>query len=334
MPVLFMDSAAGGDGEDKWDTFQPASVQSSGSVTDRPFYRVLDSPGDGWSKDIPATDSALVGWWGRVSGSPDNDASIRTFEIFNEASVEQVLTFPSGGAVRVRMGNGSGPEIATSAAGVIQANEWHHFQYRTVLDDTEGELQIWVDGVLVLDFVGATCDSGSPDVTGVRWGNTNSFEISWDGSDFFMAATDTPFGVSHVAFSLPDADGDNTDLTASETGDNYEMVNENPPDGDATYVFGDTEGDFDLYEMDNLPAGNFSVLAVQSVIHARKAGTGDRSMRPVLRVGSSNYTGEDVGLDDDYEAHIQIFQDSPDTSEPWTPAEVNALEVGLEVRNA
>lgn len=334
MTVLFMDSANGNDGATRWTTYGPATVLAGESPTGRAVYRLPSSTVSGLARSIPGTTSVLVSWYGRMQASgSDASTNAQQFQLFSGGTVRISLTHPADGAVRVRQGNGNGTILDTSGIGVIIPQTWHHYQVRAVLrNDSSGRIEVWVDGVQVINFTGSNA-AAIVDVDSVRFGRTTAG--SWDVSDISIHDSTTPIGVNMVWDMLPTGVGNNTDLSQEpNSGANWEKVDEPTPDGDTTYVYGDTEGDFDTYQMADLPAGTWNVLAVQTILNARKSDAGARFMRPVLRSGGVNYTGTSVPVADSYAASVEIFENDPDTSTAWTSSAVDALEVGPEVRDS
>src|SRR5690606_26273973 len=130
-------------------------------------------------------------------------------------------------------------------------------------------------------------------------------------SDIVISSASTPVGPATVWLHLPDGDGDHTDLTPSSGPDNYAMVDENPPDGDTTYVYGDTDGEYDLYALSDLPAGTWEVLAVQTVIDARTDDGGARNLIPVLKTNGSEHRGTSTPVSASYATHLEVWETNP-----------------------
>lgn len=335
MSVLFMDSANGNDVAARWSSAIAVSIQSSESPTNRSVYRCATNNSTLLARTIPPTTSVLVSFKGRISAlGGDNSTTYRPFQIWAGGSARLTLTHPADGSVRIRQGGGSSAVLATSAAGVVSADTWHHYECRVVLrNDSSGVVQVWVDGVQVINYSGPTAASVLA-VDSIEFSRVNSTQSPWDICDISIHDRSTPIGVNMVWDMLPTAAGASTGLSQSAAGSNYDKVNEATPDGDTTYVYGDTEGQYDTYAMADLPAGSWTVHAVQTVMHAKKSDSGTRFFRPVLRSDGTDYVGTSVAVAESYVAYTEIFEADPATSDPWTDSAVNALQVGPEVRDS
>src|SRR5690606_14181121 len=211
----------------------------------------------------------------------------------------------------------------------------HDFEVAATIDDSNGLVQVWVDGVKVIDFSGDTRNGGTAAIDTVRWGRTLSGGPGpYRFSDIVIDSGISLKGPTRVLDSYPSADGANTDLTSSGEGDNYEMVNEATPDGDSSYVSGDTEGQKDTYALDNPVPEGYEVLAVQVSHYSRKADSGTRFARPVIRSGGTDYGGASEDMAESYTTYRDTWTTDPDTSEAWTRSGRNAIEAGVEVRDS
>ena len=124
-----------------------------------------------------------------------------------------------------------------------------------------------------------------------------------------------------VGSGFTGSDGDSTD--------NYLLVDEVPPSG-ADYVSSSTIGAQDLYTMSNLPAAAGEIIAVAPTLFAAKDEVGPRQVKPLIR-STTTVAGAGMNLDFAYAQKQVIHSVNPDTGLPWTMAEVNAVQVGVEV---
>jgi hypothetical protein len=332
-----MDSANGGDVASRWSS-ATLSIIAGASPSGRAAYRLTNSTGQTLGKNIPDTASLLVGWKGRLSAlNNDNSGNTALFAIRSDSGSLTHLTFCtlSTGVVRIRRGTATGTILADSAIGIVSVDTWHHFEIRATIADSGGRVEVWVDDVKVIDFTGDTRNGGTKtDIDNTGYGRT--LGGNWDLSDISIASETTNYGVTMVAMSLPSGNGNSSGLTGSDANqvDNYLHVDEATPDGNTSYVAGDTEGQKDTYALADLPSGTWDVIAVQTVLNAIKSDAGTRFMRPVLRSGTTDYPGASVAVAESYLSYLEVFTTDPDTAAAWTQSGVNALEVGPEVRDS
>lgn len=122
------------------------------------------------------------------------------------------------------------------------------------------------------------------------------------------------------------------------------MTVDGPYDGDLSYIYSDTPADQSVFEQNNLPATltppAIEKITVQALV--KNYGIATAQGHVVLKSGGTSYLGGTstlpLSLPDDGDWHIwaQEFLNDPNVgwpsgdpaATPWTPAEVNAIEVG------
>jgi len=132
-------------------------------------------------------------------------------------------------------------------------------------------------------------------------------------------------GPIKIANLKPDGAGDRTELTANPAGNNWERVSDG---SDATYVEGGS-GDGDLYTFDDLSSSD-DVLGVVQYWRAFDSEGGGITGRAISQVGGTEYDGDAKIMPGSVATHVQPWDVNPDTSQPWTPAEVDGAEFGVE----
>ena len=339
MAVLFMDSANGNDGASRWFGYGVQGILPTASPSGRAAYDIRNNNSHQllYNYPTPPTD-ALIGFYGRMTVSLNNDnsadAQLLRFQ-GPTGTVHMVMTIDSNGAIHGRLGAGNGANQVQSANGVITLDIWHHFEVYCSVNDSGGRFRVMIDGVQAFDFTGDTRNGGSDTTVGaVRVGrNVNG---QWHVSDLRISNSATNLGVTTVWMSLPNGNGNTSGMMGSDGNqtDNYLLVDEATPNGDTDYVFSDTEGVFDLYQLSDLPSGTWDVLAVQSTFNTRTSDGGSKFVRPVFRSGGSNATGASQLVPASYLSRMEVFEQNPVGPTAWTQPNFNSLEVGPEVRDS
>lgn len=322
MSLLFADSfdgvIAGGAKWDDWNTDNEihSDYGRNGTkgmlVTDRSA-----SPIVAFKSLAPSTNRVTAGAWvycHNPSGGPGTN--------------DEVFRFDSGdGSVVVTWGASltrfqlSGSGLATQeigSAGTGQRLTWIFLEL------------MWEPGVAVeVRANGASLFSGTPGGSGTP----HSFRIRrqslrWRVEDLYIidssGTVNSFLGPIKIANLKPDGAGSRTELTPEPSGNNWERVSDG---SDATYVEGDP-GDGDLYTFGDLPSSDDIHGVVQFWRGYDPAGT--ITGRAISRVGSTEYDGDDKAMPGSAFTHIQPWDVSPDTGQPWTPAEVDGAEFGVE----
>jgi hypothetical protein len=325
----WLDSAHGGDGASRWTGFSVNSTLSGVTPSGRDAYRI--STAGPVSLSIPDSASVVVGWKGRLSVLSQDGATFNEMLRITRGSTGINLGVTSSGAVTIRQNSGGGTLLATSAGAPIVVNAWHDWEIRVTLAAATGRCEVWVNGVKHIDFTGDTITSGSLDINTVRFGRVNTG--NWDFADIVIDAATVPKGPTMVHYAVPTADGFHIDLAVVGAANRWQAVSEKPPNGDTSYIHGDTEGQKGTFEVGAVPSG-FDVLAVQVTHNTRKTDSGVRFVRPILRSGGVDYPGPSESMLESYRSYRESWVEDPDTAAAWTETGRNAVEVGVEIRDS
>lgn len=114
----------------------------------------------------------------------------------------------------------------------------------------------------------------------------------------------------------------------------YVDVDEIGPPDDNDFISSDTAGQVELFAMSNLsaPAQNLTPVAVFVSSRARVGAGGPQNIKPGLRTGGANFYGANItGLSAGFSnTKPQGWQTNPNTSSPWSVADIQNLEVGFQ----
>ena len=132
---------------------------------------------------------------------------------------------------------------------------------------------------------------------------------------------------------LPNGNGSLSELVGSDSNstDNYLLVDEATPDGDATYVYSETANKTDLYTITDttIPVG-MKITRVWAECVAKDPDAGNIAM--VIKSGATTSVGSSQQLSAAYSLikSAEYFVD-PDDSAEWTETSLNAIEAGVKV---
>lgn len=244
------------------------------------------------------------------------------------------------GAIVVQ-NNGAG-DVAQTADSVLLKNQWHHIQVRVLVDGTNGEVEIRVDGAIVLNVSGIDTlgNSAAAEFGRWQWGGLTGGNYNIYVDDLLLIEVDatTPNtlpGVCKIETLTPDGNGNYSQLTGqdADSTDNYLNVDEAPSlDGDTTYNGSATTGDQDTYDFTTLASTVGTILAVVPAFYVRKTDAAAKSIRTVGRRSSTDFAGSDLVLTETYGILEDVFNQDPVAAAAWTIANVNLTEFGVEVR--
>jgi len=337
MALLWMDGFEMGDHAVRYTTIG-AGVTTSTTGTRFSYGRSITS-NTGGNTVVQRVFSAqvtrmLLGFAFFSSGGNDSNEILA---LLGDAGATSHLFFKSmvNGAIQVYRGNLS-TLIASSAVGAVAANVWSYVEISATISDTTGNVQVRLNGTEVINFTGDTRNAGtlqSLDTVSVRQHSTTSqarFDDLYVCDDTGPAPWNTFLGDVRVVTLSPTGPGNSTGLTPS-VAPNWGCVDEQPYSA-TDFVSSAVAGTKDTYACADLPAGSTTVYGVQLNTIAKKSDAGARSLKNVVRSGGVDYSDSVAQVmatsDNSYRTLRSV---DPSTSAAWTPAAVNAMEIGVEV---
>lgn len=260
-------------------------------------------------------------WGGAVTGS---ETSARELVVFRTSSGQGILRlYQTGSAPNKYFQYWSGSAwVDIGAALTITTSNGRTLDVGCKIDSTVGRFVLFVDGIAVRELTGNTdfFSAGVDYVTIQYWGNTNERRVS----ECIISTTST-VGMRLATISAT-ANGDEVDWTGIFSDVNAALIN------DSTMISSGTSGEEECFAMSDLstPASLLQPLAVIVSSRAKNSPTGPQNLQSLVRTGGSNFTSSNFpGLSTSFENGFQtVWELNPNTSALWTPAEVNALQVG------
>jgi hypothetical protein len=247
--------------------------------------------------------------------------------------------YASDGSLAVVCENSPEVVLGRTAPDVIRQDNWYFVEWQATIGAT-GAVTVRVNNVVVLAVTGVNTVGGattSPypaDLRAVGFHCGSNEE--WLMDDLYIldstgaAPCNTFLGDCRVEYLKPRAAGTYQQWpTVVGAGSHWLAVNDNAiPDEDGTYVESITPGqrDTNLYQPTGLPSG--PIFGAQLSLHARKADIGPRSIAHVVNgnTGPVQFPSAET-----YWYHHQMYMTNPATGNPWTIAEINAIDAGVTV---
>lgn len=307
------------------------------------FLRLSDAE---MIKAFEVKDELIVGFAWKV----EEAAPLRTIcqflydDHFGTQSTHLSVYMTGDGAVSVGYFTGAGTAQPTklfdSGPNILFPNVWHYIEVRVKFGASTGEIQVRVDGQTCVSGVGRTTNTDAPALCNMfRLGtfyleDNNTAETFVD--DLYILDTEgTEFNdflgdvVIHTV--MPNEDGSLNQL--SQFGGSlakYTAVDDIPPDGDTSYVFGNTIGQQERYGVDPLPTNVINVLAVSVHARVKKDAAGASGLKLLARVDGVNEIGPTEPVTTQYVTRAMMLERAPGGS-AWTKAKAEAMEIGFEV---
>lgn len=259
------------------------------------------------------------------------------FQLNLGTSAQIFVGFLDTGTIQVRRGAANGTVIA-SFPFAFSNFVWNHWQIKIVIGNgTTGEIRIRKDGDPDDTFFATnidTQDAALDSADNIWVGNWSGYHDSFidDIMIYDNSGTEINDWVGDIrAYTLlPESNGDVTDFVP-KTGTNFEMVDEQTPDGDITYNYSSTPGATDLFNIQDLTADPATIFAVTVNVVTKKSDAGVRKGTCVMKSGGITDEGTTTVLPSSYDSIQKTYTVDPATGNLWTKVGVNGIQAGYKV---
>ena len=294
----------------------------SANVLNYPFGPTVDNPYIGVSFWRKYENEPSAGTWLVIIGDAVPNTSVPS------SSASHVgLLIQAAGALEVKRAAGI---VVDTLPGVISGGVWQHYEFRVFIDHSAGTMELWIDGIKVVDETGIdTRDTGSQ-TTVVFNGNTGAVN-SYIDDIVLSKALSAPValtGVHRIHTLLADGNGTNTAWTGTST-DVDDPIGAS--DGDSTFAVSNTINAKQDYTFADLTESPATIFGVQVTTEARKTDAGVVGITPYVISNAVTDNGTEFGTTEAYGSKQDIYELNPDGAVAWTEATVNAVIAGHEI---
>jgi len=347
MTLLFMDGFDHHQSDmaliSKWDTCPSPQYFSCGTAYARPGsigvnpqgLQIADESGSSnLQKYLTESSTLIAGFAFRSSDSnnPSYDAN-QPFMAFMAGGTIQIGLWLMGDlCINLRLGGGT---YIGSTLPIIRY-AWNYIEIKVLFSPTVGTAEVRLNGDPILAVTGInTSASGGTTGSRILFDAVNNDHNVYLDDVYVCNGLGTKnndfLGPVRIATIRPNAAGFSTDFTPS-AGANFECVDDVNTVGTATYNSHDVVGEKDSYNLDAIPEAGTTIHGIAVNSNMKKSDSGVRSAHPLVRVNSTDYSlGSSNVLAEGWEIRQDILEINPDDSADWEDADINALEVGVEV---
>jgi hypothetical protein len=240
------------------------------------------------------------------------------------------------------------PPVSTvigTAVGVITPGNWHVIECKFIVASSpNGSVEVYVDGVQVLNLTGINTSYFGTNVLGLTWAGayTTGAAPSGTGEDYaayddlylFQVDANTPndyLGTSYRVESLPPNGDDTVQWDQTGGGSHYQDVDENPASS-TDNVYTSTDAEVEMFDMTNstLVKYTHAVKVEVEAIDNIDAGANNIDVR-IDSNGTVSETNHNVTNTGAYAVFTHLEgADDPDTGSAWSIAAINALKIGIQ----
>lgn len=221
-----------------------------------------------------------------------------------------------------------------TATVAVPLNIWTHVEFRVKIHNTDGEVDIYINGVLDASETAVDTREASDDCQTFLWwceGVTGRFPSNWRIADLVIHQRSGPIGDCGVFYCPPTSDGSDQDLTPSSGSDHFAMVDEIGADENTTYNESDgTPGDRDDYAHSTTLTLQ-SVVAVCAYARLEKTAMGGAAFMLGIEHDTAEAQSGSLILFEDYKNFHHIEETNPSTASVWEVDEAEEALVSIEV---
>jgi hypothetical protein len=262
--------------------------------------------------------------------------AITTIELFDGATKGINITihphnYPS--IITLSLGDTT---LATYSSSTLLLDTWYYLEMKVFCHPTSGTVEVRIDGKTIILLAGINTQAGA---------NTYhdkvriSLYLKQFLDDFYICdATGSGVngfqGICRIIGLFPSADTEIVDWTPNSGTTHYNRVDENPADGNTTYISSSTQTDTDLFTYPSLINydGNGEILGIQLNTEASlSAGDSIILESPIVSNGATDLGPDYTLTSSSYYEYQHISEFDPNTNQPWTAAGLNAAQIGVRV---
>lgn len=281
-----------------------------------------------------AYNTLVLGFAYRLTGLPTSDSTTPKFGFLYGADAQTTAIIREDGSIDVYRGWSTGTLLGSSDPDVVAIGDWQYFEFKVYIHDSAGTYEVRLNESTVVSGSGvdtkalSTAGANNVQLIGppAATGNIYIDDLYIDDNDFH--------GDCRVDCLWPSGSGNYAQWTPVPSGtNNYANVDDgNSLDDDTTYNVTDVVNEIDSFAYDNLDATGSDIKAVAINIAGRKDDAGQRKVRGICRMDSTDYTGGEDILYNYYKVRQYIWENPPDApSESWAESDVNGAEFGAKL---
>jgi hypothetical protein len=285
-----------------------------------------------WLKNFPAALSEYFMQFAFYCTYGGNAGPI--IRLRNGGATLATVQFPGDNTFKLYVGDSA--TLVGSTGALFSGGIWYTLEIHHKVASSGGVIELRVNGITLISFTGNTNPGGLNTVNNICSSNLsggNSQSLIYD--DIIVNDTTGPVNNSwvngaRIILLRPNGAGTYSQLAPS-SGANYACVNEMPPSM-TSYVLGNVNGLKDTYAFPDVAADGRIIQAIKVDNFALKTGApATNNLKGVIRTNGGDYVGSNLAVPTAMAMLPTYWELNPATGQPFTVAEINALEAGAQL---
>ena len=275
-------------------------------------------------------------WYLEFAALTTSGANMAVMQMRDGSSQQNSIVFNvATGKVQLRRGDHNGTVLAESTNVFSLGGNWFDLAVKAVTSNSTGAAYlVYVNGNLEISYASGndTANTANSYANAVGFGSASGGNVFID--DLVISDSALLLTRPHVVYLLPDGNGNESDFVGSDgnSTNNYDLVNDTLIQS-TNYTQSGTVNDNDLYTLANLGYTPDVIHAVTVSNYLWKNGAGARQLRNLIRTGGVDYESAIINPSATPIIYNTNYELNPGTAAAWTPTEVNALEIGVNVES-
>ena len=124
-----------------------------------------------------------------------------------------------------------------------------------------------------------------------------------------------------------------TELTPNSGGTHYNRVNDNPNDGNTTYLSDATSGDVDIWSKSATVASIANIKGIQqNTVFETDSASAFTLIQRLVSGGTTSDDAGQAGVNGTYKTTSRVLETDPNTSALWTQSNLDSATIGIKVQ--
>jgi len=302
-------------------------------------FQTLNTSSTGYLQlGIAATSTLVVNIRASFGVTGSGTGNKPLVHLIDGTTIQCSLVMKSNGKFAIFRGTNTAELAESINTYPFNSDEFLDIEWKVTVHNTTGVIELRVNGVTEITSTGSlnTRAGTNNSADTVRLGTSTTglarpFYKHFILMDTTGSVMNDFIGPVDVTSLRPNADGEYDDWTAN-TGTRFAAVNQAVTDNDTTFVSSSTPGDQVTFQLGNLPSGVTDVFAVFPQMQIRREQGTTRICKFLMRSGIDDELGtKELAVGPTYAFRQEAITTSPFTTNAWDVAEVNGLELGVEI---
>lgn len=288
-----------------------------------------------------SNDATIFGTIRRKQAGGTSGVAYFMVQFVETASIQCTIRWNEDTSITVASGAAGGTVIGSVAAGAFSVNSWDSWQFKVVIHNTAGSVEIRKNGsatpILSVTNVNTRAGSANAYANKIQVGESAASTTTHQFDDFLLCSSTgaAPNDWTGDLRGYTEAPSGTAQSQWANTGGASSLVSVQTNDGDTSYIASSTVAQEDLYTFPTLASASISPVTIAGVVPfaiCKRSDSGARTVSVRCKSGATDtavLTDAAVPLTYAFRGTMQATD--PNTGAAWTTAGVNGMSAGVKI---